>query len=211
MNCKGYAATGKNDNRTSMSDHFRSGSKSAQVSGGQQVGRPQTTIKKKLLVQFLASETFMKRYEEARVLLGHRIPVDAPFEEVLGLIIEEFVDRHSPARKAERRKARAAASEGAAKASQQAKHAALSPRSRHIPAPVRDAVIVRDEGRCTFVARDGTRCQSRAYLQIDHVKPFSQRGGHDPANLRLLCAAHNRLEAERILGAKTMKPFRRRE
>lgn len=74
-------------------------------------------------------------------------------------------------------------------------------RSRHIPNEVRDEVFERDRGRCTFVGVDGRVCGSKTYLQVDHVVPFAQGGSHLPTNLRLLCGVHNRLKAERRLGA----------
>ncbi|HEU4365737.1 MAG TPA: HNH endonuclease signature motif containing protein, partial [Candidatus Krumholzibacteria bacterium] len=73
-------------------------------------------------------------------------------------------------------------------------------RSRYIAAAVRDKVFTRDEGLCTFVGPDGRRCASRHALQIDHVKPVARGGASTADNLRLLCAHHNRLEAERLMG-----------
>lgn len=84
-------------------------------------------------------------------------------------------------------------------------------RSRHVPAAVRDEVFVRDRGACAFVTRYGKRCGSKKRLQIDHVHPFAAGGTHDPLNLQLLCAAHNRMAAEQTLGKHIMKRFWRRE
>ncbi|NNE07888.1 MAG: HNH endonuclease [Gemmatimonadetes bacterium] len=78
----------------------------------------------------------------------------------------------------------------------------MEARSRHVPARVRDEVFLRDAFRCTFVAPDGTRCDATRHLQIDHVRPFALGGKHEPENLRLLCGAHNRREAERMGLAK---------
>jgi len=74
------------------------------------------------------------------------------------------------------------------------------PRSRHIPRSVRDEVWARDGGRCAYVSPAGVRCTSRWNLEIDHVVPFARGGGNDAGNLRLLCAKHNRVEAERVYG-----------
>lgn len=73
-------------------------------------------------------------------------------------------------------------------------------RSRRVSAAVRREVWRRDQGRCSFRTEDGKRrCDSRSFLQIDHIKPFSQGGASDqPSNLRLLCGAHNRLAWRRI-------------
>ncbi len=72
--------------------------------------------------------------------------------------------------------------------------------SRHIPPATRDAVILRDGERCTFVSASGQRCQATHDLQIDHVVPFALGGSHDPENLRVLCGAHNRRRAELTFG-----------
>ena len=46
------------------------------------------------------------------------------------------------------------------------------------------------------VPRSG-RCESKWDLEIHHDEtPFAMGGGHNISNLRLLCAAHNKLEAE---------------
>ena len=39
------------------------------------------------------------------------------------------------------------------------------------------------------------------YVQVDHLRPFAAGGDHDPSNLRLLCAAHNRRAAEKVFGS----------
>ena len=69
---------------------------------------------------------------------------------------------------------------------------------RAIPAAVRRQVWQRDGGRCSYVdPRSGRRCASRhLLLQIDHRFPFALGGGAEPANLRLLCAAHHRYRHE---------------
>jgi 5-methylcytosine-specific restriction endonuclease McrA len=74
-------------------------------------------------------------------------------------------------------------------------------RSRHIPQATRDHVFHRDGERCTYVGPTGRRCTATTNLQIDHVTPFACGGTHDPANLRLLCAEHNRRCAELVFGA----------
>jgi 5-methylcytosine-specific restriction endonuclease McrA len=79
--------------------------------------------------------------------------------------------------------------------------------SRHIPDELRDEVYVRDEGRCSFVAADGTRCERTTGLELDHINPFSVGGAHDPTNLRLLCRGHNLLAAEQSLGKEVMQKY----
>ena len=49
----------------------------------------------KMFVQFLASEDLMEKYEAAKALLSHSHP-DAGFAEVLAVLLNEYLDRHSP-------------------------------------------------------------------------------------------------------------------
>ena len=64
-------------------------------------------------------------------------------------------------------------------------------RSRHIPAPVRAAVMERDEGTCQA-------CGSTENPTIDHIKPFSRGGRHTAGNLRVLCHSCNSSKRDRM-------------
>jgi len=75
-----------------------------------------------------------------------------------------------------------------------------APQGRHIPAHVRRAVLEREAGCCTFKSNKGTVCGSQRGLHFDHIVPFACGGESTAENLRLRCAAHNRLEAERQFG-----------
>jgi hypothetical protein len=72
----------------------------------------------------------------------------------------------------------------------------------HIPNATLREVAVRDGMRCTFVGDSGCRCEARAFLQIHHDDPWARGGGAELENLRLLCAAHNQLLAERDFGSE---------
>ena len=76
---------------------------------------------------------------------------------------------------------------------------------RHIPAEVRRAVWKRDGGRCTYVSEDGHRCSERRFLEFDHEIEVARGGEASVANVRLLCHAHNQLEAERTFGPEFMR------
>lgn len=80
---------------------------------------------------------------------------------------------------------------------------------RYVPPHVRRAVWERDQGRCTFVAEDGTRCESRDYLEYDHIDPVARGGKATVDRIRLRCRAHNQYEADRVFGATFME--RKRE
>ena len=72
----------------------------------------------------------------------------------------------------------------------------------HVPNAVLREISERDEFRCTFRSADGCRCTARAFLQVHHERAWARGGRETTENLRLLCAAHNRLLAERDFGAK---------
>jgi hypothetical protein len=83
--------------------------------------------------------------------------------------------------------------------------------SRHISPAVRDAVYKRDGGRCTFVGADGRRCNSKWDLEIHHDDvPYARGGSNSVNNLTLLCAAHNKLKAERVYGKCHMQRYDRK-
>ncbi len=63
--------------------------------------------------------------------------------------------------------------------------------SRAIPRAFWDEIFVRDGGRCTYVAPDGTRCDSTWDLEIDHETPVAKDGKTPAANCRLHCRVHN--------------------
>jgi len=82
--------------------------------------------------------------------------------------------------------------------------------SRHVRAPVRRAVWLRDGGRCTFLTSSGHRCRERRFLEFDHAVPLARGGPSTVENLRLRCRTHNQEEANRVLGVRWMSERRRR-
>ncbi|HET7754722.1 MAG TPA: HNH endonuclease signature motif containing protein, partial [Anaeromyxobacteraceae bacterium] len=79
--------------------------------------------------------------------------------------------------------------------------------SRDIPADVRRKVWQRDQGRCTWTAKNGQRCGSRWKLEIDHITPAALGGPPTIDNLRLLCRPHNILYAQQVFGRRHMAKF----
>jgi len=153
-----------------------------------------SVVKEKRLVQFLADDADVQLFNEVRSILSSQAP-NMSFADVMRIVFTEFRERHSPMARHARRQNRI----GVASLYSRQRECGTQP-SRHIPDEVRDAVFVRDHGQCTFAGADGTRCQSTRGVQVDHIRPFAAGGTHDPANLRLLCAAHNRRAAEEAFG-----------
>ena len=53
---------------------------------------------------------------------------------------------------------------------------------------IRQAIYVRDGGRCTHVDQNGHRCQATQELAVHHID--GDRRNDDPENLRLVCPQH---------------------
>ncbi len=143
-----------------------------------------------------------------RQLLAHKLPGGE-----LGTVIEEAlrcaVEKHGKRRGLVVPRCKPPAKEPAP--ARRGPVPAASPRHLAIAASVRREVWARDAGRCTFVAPDGTRCESRWKLELDHVRPLAMGGPSDAANLRLRCRTHNLLHAENVYGRACMDRHRRRE
>jgi len=94
----------------------------------------------------------------------------------------------------------AAAPEATEPAERQTRSLTVGNRGRYIPINVRRETHARDRGQCAFVSADGRRCTARAFLELDHRKPFAKFGASDVPNIRLLCRAHNLLHARNCFG-----------
>lgn len=158
---------------------------------------PAIATQPKVYIQFLADQSFMAKYRTATALLSNKLP-KLTFEAVFVALIEDFIARHEPVERHLRRERTAACGHRAADRTP-------------VPLRTRDAVFARDRGRCTFVGSDGKRCDETVRLHVDHIKPVARGGTNDILNLRLLCARHNQLQAERILGRNAMDGYRHRE
>ena len=196
-------------------------------------GKPATesrmVLEQRFKVEFGVDPEFLEKLERVRSLLSTKHHAKLEFEELFEVLIDEYIERHSPEgrirRKTEREKRKSSAGQKDQRSSQkptkpsQARHtlpkhpqnSSRSPQkredSRYISRSVRDEVYARDKGRCTFVSPVGKRCGSKWDLQIDHIIPFARGGDNSAGNLRLLCAKHNRLEAERAFGEKHMEQY----
>jgi len=81
--------------------------------------------------------------------------------------------------------------------------------SRGVPAALKRAVYVRDEGRCRYTDAAGRRCNERDRLQYHHHQiPYALGGPHTLQNICLKCHAHNQYEADRVFGKDVMSRHR---
>jgi 5-methylcytosine-specific restriction endonuclease McrA len=140
-------------------------------------------------INFTARAEFMTKVERARGLVWHQCP-NATFEQLFELGLDALIAQRDPAEREKRREKRGAL----------LKKTAAVPGKRYVAAAVRDQAFMRAEFRCSYVGPDGRRCTATVALQVDHIVPVARGGCSNPENLRVLCAEHNRLEAQRLMG-----------
>ncbi len=127
-----------------------------------------------------------EKIRRAQELLGHTVAPEA-IADVLDRALDQLIVALEKRKHGLHRKPRGV-------------RAKISHRARHISADVRAAVYKRDGGVCTFVGDGGQRCACRHALEYDHIVAIADGGESTVENLRLLCPAHNQLEAERRFG-----------
>ncbi len=133
---------------------------------------------------------------------SHAMP-GATYTAVVKRLALAEVERHDPDLKAQRAAERKARSNTPREAQREVPTPAESRTSRHIPATVRHAVWLRDLGRCTFVNEaTGECCESRRFVECDHIRAFALGVEHTIENLRLRCRAHNQRHAIETYGFK---------
>jgi 5-methylcytosine-specific restriction endonuclease McrA len=135
---------------------------------------------------FTGDESLLRDFERAKELSRHKWPAGRQ-EDVWAGAIKVLLERIDPDRRRRRR--------------ERVRRLAAGARSRKVPQAVKDEVWDRDAGRCAFRSDAGRVCGARAGLEFDHVRPWALGGGSgDAGNIRLLCRAHNDLEARRVFG-----------
>lgn len=154
----------------------------------------QLQLERRSVLTIPADDEFMAMLAQVKDLASHQLRTGMGMQDVLKIAMRYYIDHKDPRARAARREAR-----GDKKPL--ATGRAMSSNPRQVPAALRDQVFARDE-RCAFVGPDGRRCNSTHTLQVDHIKPVARLGTASIDNLRLLCAKHNRLEWERLMGTK---------
>lgn len=146
---------------------------------------PPTPVRR-VLFSFTGDEAMLRDFERAKDLSRHRWPAGKQ-EEVFAGALKVLLEKIDPDRRRRRR--------------ERARRLAAGARSRRISQAVKDEVWDRDGGRCVYPGPGGGVCGARAGLEFDHVRPWALGGGSgDAGNIRLLCRAHNGLEARKAFG-----------
>ncbi|WP_394842913.1 hypothetical protein LZC95_38305 [Pendulispora brunnea] len=137
-------------------------------------------------VRFTATRELKEKLEYATDLMRHANPkgdLSIIVERALDLLVGELEKRRL----------------GKAKRPPLREHDTTT-RSGYVRRAVRREVFERDGARCAFMDELGRRCESRVFLELDHVNAHALGGSDDATNLIVKCAAHNRLAAERDFG-----------
>jgi 5-methylcytosine-specific restriction endonuclease McrA len=163
-------------------------------------------------VRLTLSKETLKKLDRLRELLAHT-RANASLAELLeyGLDVAlrkldpelkgsgRAVSERTDSRKMETSKTKTASTQNTVK---QTSHLSgeVAGNPRFVPASLKLAIWRRARGRCEYEsAHEKRRCGSRFALQYDHIVPVARGGRSSADNLRVLCAGHNRAEADRIL------------
>jgi hypothetical protein len=150
---------------------------------------------------FTVSRRFLEKLDRARDALSHSHPgasAEAILEAGLDLLLARDAKRKGLVAKPR---------------SAPPPHSGPLPRSRggdRIPASVKRAVWIRDQGRCQWPLESGGICGSTHRVQFDHVEPRARGGPHTVENTRLACDRHNDLAARLVFGDEWMEQCKRR-
>jgi 5-methylcytosine-specific restriction endonuclease McrA len=147
-------------------------------------------------VQFTADGETREQLEELRALMRHQFP-DGDVGKILSRAIAVLLTQIRKQKFAETSDPRLSRT--------------AETSSRHIPARIRRAVWQRDAGRCTYRSAEGRRCESREFVEFDHIDAWSRSREHSIEGITLRCRAHNQLRARTDFGEQHMARFHRGE
>jgi len=162
-------------------------------------GRTEPLGAERYRVQFTADRALYEQLQELRALMRHQVP-DGDLGKILARAVATLLERVRKQKFAETPTPRPA---GPSPSPNQLP-------SRHIPAATRRAVSQRDGGRCTYVSSSGRRCDSREFLEFDHVEAWANTRAHSIDGITLRCRPHNQQRARNDFGEPHMARFRRR-
>jgi len=139
------------------------------------------------------SKSLKEKLERVRDLESQRTANPVSIEETLDVLLDVYLESKDPVKRAERVLKKKGVN-ARASVTGHTNRVKLSENREPIPASVRHRIQLRDGGQCAHVNASGERCESRRWLDIHHVRPWSEGGGNDLENLMTLCSAHHRIE-----------------
>jgi hypothetical protein len=155
------------------------------VTGAPVEPKPSEPSEELFLVSFPATLETRELIERAKEVLRHRFP-KAELDKIFNLALKTLLARVD---RDQRKPRRAVPAPATAK------------RTRYIPEAAKRESWGRAGGRCVFIAEDGRRYASRAWLEFDHKVPYALGGSSvESANIRVYCRAHNAWASKQVFG-----------
>jgi hypothetical protein len=147
----------------------------------------------------------LKRIQE---LLSHT-HIDASNAALLDAAMDVFLEKKDPLKKIVKLRAPQGDTPAEVKSAEPQAQTKNRRSTAVVKASTRNAVFKRAEGQCEYCdSRSGRRCESRHFLEIDHIQPRALGGTNEPENLRAVCRTHNLMMAERSFGHEKIDAFR---
>ena len=146
------------------------------------------------------SQALEKKIQRAKDLLSQSQRASASLEQTLEAAVNLYLEKKDPVARAKR-----AAQHKKPPTKKGEEHGERQiARSGHprpaIPAPIANAVRVRDGGQCTHRDATGRRCTSQRFVELHHLVPMALGGAHTVGNLTTLCFHHHRRIHEQLAG-----------
>jgi hypothetical protein len=153
-------------------------------------------------LELTAGQALHDKLERLKNLLRHQVP-DGDLAKIVELAVDQLVEKTLKQRFAQKQKPTPRKRASVKPAARRRKL-----NSRYIPRAVVREVHERDGEQCTFESADGKRCRERGFLERHHSVPYAKGGEATIDNMKLLCRAHNALQAERDFGAAFIRSQR---
>jgi hypothetical protein len=139
--------------------------------------------------KFALTDEELAQFDRLRDLLSHKLGTRDP-QAVFLWLMKQGLQKLDPVLQEERAQKRKAAVSARPLGNQETPHLR---KRKAWPAALKRRITLRDLGRCQHTdPKTGRKCESTAFLDLDHRTPLSQGGTDDESNLRLSCASHNR-------------------
>jgi hypothetical protein len=146
----------------------------------------------RLALELRVSDELMKKLRRAQDVVSQSKREFSSLEDTLEAMVEVFLEKKDPLRKAERAQEKEVKSPTLPIGDFRFTRKGPSKRVA-LPAWLKHRVLARSGGRCMANNPDGSRCEQTRWLHTHHIKPLSEGGTNDLENLTVLCSGHHRM------------------
>lgn len=184
------------------------------AAGGRMIEKTKPVAANKIKMEIIVDEETMELLKRAQNLEAQSQRISPNLAETLKKVLVVYLEKKDPLRKAEREQRRREKKVSATgevstptmsspintveSSKVDMSHDELGarpsrPARRAIPASVKHAVQLRDQGRCQARQGSGEICSSQRYLDLHHLVQVSQGGKDEVSNLITLCRSCHQL------------------